>query len=74
VGLFMSVSDHASVGGVVFKAMGKNGMNMEILVENFGLDGCGNFAMVIDGNDLDCGPEILRGYYHLGPIQGIGWS
>jgi len=44
----MSVPDHSSVAGSVFKAMGENGINIELLVETYDLDDCGNFAVVID--------------------------
>ena len=49
----MSVPDHASVAGTVMEAMGKNGINIELLVESFDLDDCGNFSLVIDQKDLD---------------------
>jgi aspartate kinase len=56
----MSVPDHASVAGTVFKAMGTNGINIELLVESFDLDDCGNFAMVIDLKDLDHALGVLE--------------
>jgi aspartate kinase len=56
----MSVPDHASVAGAVFKAIAEKGINIELLVESFDLDECGNFAMVIDGKDLDRAVEILE--------------
>ena len=49
----MSVPDHASVAGSVMGAMGKNGINIELFVESFDLDDCGNFSLVIDQKDLD---------------------
>jgi aspartate kinase len=55
----MSVPDHASVAGTVFKAMGGNGINIELLVESYDLDDCGNFAVVIDQKDLDHALEVL---------------
>ena len=56
----MSVPDHASVASTIFKAIAENGINIELLVESFDLDECGNFAMVIDGKDLDRAMEILE--------------
>lgn len=56
----MSVPDHASVAGTVFKAMGENGINIELLVESYDLDDCGNFAVVIDQKDLDHAMEVLE--------------
>jgi len=56
----MSVPDHASVAGTVFKAMGANSINIELLVESYDLDDCGNFAVVIDQKDLDPALEILE--------------
>jgi aspartate kinase len=56
----MSVPDHASVAGTVFKAMGANGINIELLVESFDLDDCGNFAVVIDQKDLDHALGVLE--------------
>ena len=56
----MSVPDHASVAGTVFKAMGANGINIELLVESFDLDDCGNFALVIDQKDLDHALGVLE--------------
>ncbi len=49
----MSVPDHVGVAGAVLGAMGKHHINIELLVESFDLDDCGNFAMVIDQKDLD---------------------
>ena len=49
----MSVPDHASVAGTVLGAMGQSGINIELLVESFDLDDCGNFSLVIDQKDLD---------------------
>ena len=56
----MSVPDHASVAGTVFKAMGENGMNIELLVQSFDLDDWGNFAVVIDQKDLDQALQVLE--------------
>ncbi|MFH1350991.1 MAG: hypothetical protein ABII26_08630 [Pseudomonadota bacterium] len=55
----MSVPDHASVAGTVLGAMGSNGINIELLVESFDLDDCGNFALVIDQKDLDNALNVL---------------
>jgi aspartate kinase len=49
----MSVPDHASVAGTVLGSMGQSGINIELLVESFDLDDCGNFSLVIDQKDLD---------------------
>lgn len=49
----MSVPDHVSVAGTVLKALGENGINIELLVESFDLDDCGNFSLIIDHKDLD---------------------
>jgi aspartate kinase len=57
----MSAPDHASVAGTVFKAMGENGINIELLVQSFDLDDCGNFAVVIDQKDLDQALQVLEG-------------
>ena len=56
----MSVPDHASVAGTVMEAMGKNGINIELLVESFDLDDCGNFSLVIDQKDLDQAISVLE--------------
>ena len=56
----MSVPDHASVAGTVFKAMGEDGINIELLVQSFDLDDCGNFAVVIDQKDLDQALQVLE--------------
>ncbi|MFO8165052.1 MAG: hypothetical protein R6T98_11035 [Desulfatiglandales bacterium] len=56
----MSVPDHASVAGSVFQAMGENGINIELLVETYDLDDCGNFAVVIDQKDLDQALKVLE--------------
>lgn len=55
----MSVPDHASVAGAVMGVMGENGINIELLVESFDLDDCGNFALVIDQKDLDHALAVL---------------
>lgn len=57
----MSIPDHASVAGTVFKTMGENGLNIELLVQSFDLDDCGNFAVVIDQKDLDQALQVLEG-------------
>ena len=56
----MSVPDHASVSGTVLKALGENGINIELLVEAFDLDDCGNFSLVIDHKDLDNALAVLE--------------
>jgi aspartate kinase len=56
----MSVPDHASVAGTVMGVMGENGINIELLVESFDLDDCGNFSLVIDQKDLDHALEVLE--------------
>lgn len=55
----MSVPDHAGVAGTVLSAMGSSGINIELLVESFDLDDCGNFSMVIDQKDLDSTLAVL---------------
>ena len=42
------------------RPMGANGINIELLVESFDLDDCGNFAMVIDLKDLDHALGVLE--------------
>jgi aspartate kinase len=56
----MSVPDHAGVAGTVLSAMGENSINIELLVESFDLDDCGNFSLVIDQKDLDPALGILE--------------
>lgn len=56
----MSVPDHAGVAGTVLGAMGKSEINIELLVESFDLDDCGNFSLVIDQKDLDQALAILE--------------
>jgi len=55
----MSVPDHVSVAGAVLGAMGENGINIELLVESFDLDDCGNFSLIIDQKDLDHALNVL---------------
>ena len=56
----MSVPDHASGAGTMMGAMGKNGINIELFVESFDLDDCGNFSLVIDQKDLDQAISVLE--------------
>ena len=56
----MSVPDHAGVAGTVLQAMGDHSMNIELLVESFDLDDCGNFSIIIDQKDLDRALEVLE--------------
>ena len=56
----MSVPDHASVAGTVLGAMAESGINIELLVESFDLDDCGNFALVIDQKDLERSLDVLE--------------
>lgn len=55
----MSVPDHASVAGTILEALAEGDINIELLVESFDLDECGNFSMVIDQKDLDQALFIL---------------
>ncbi len=57
----MSVPDHVSVAGTVLRSMGENSINIELLVESFDLDDCGNFSLVIDQKDLDSALAVLDG-------------
>ncbi|UCB50572.1 MAG: hypothetical protein JSW56_06805 [Deltaproteobacteria bacterium] len=56
----MSVPDHASVAGTILAAMGESAINIELLVESFDLDDCGNFSLVIDQKDLDHALAVLE--------------
>jgi aspartate kinase len=56
----ISVPDHAGVAGAVLGVMGENDINIELLVESFDLDDCGNFALVIDQKDLDIALDLLE--------------
>jgi aspartokinase len=56
----MSVPDHVSVAGTVLRALGTGGVNIELLVESFDLDDCGNFSLVIDQKDLDQALAVLE--------------
>ncbi|RLC23362.1 MAG: hypothetical protein DRH56_07665, partial [Deltaproteobacteria bacterium] len=56
----MSVPDHAGVAGAVLGTFGENGINIELLVESFDLDDCGNFSIVIDQKDLDRAVDLLE--------------
>ena len=56
----MSVPDHASVAGTVLQAMGTHQINIELLLESFDLDDCGNFSIVIDQKDLDQALTVLE--------------
>jgi len=40
--------------------MGEDGINIELLVQSFDLDDCGNFAVVIDQKDLDQALQVLE--------------
>lgn len=48
----MSVPDHAGVAATVIGSIGEMGVNIELLVQSFDLDECGNFSLVIDQKDL----------------------
>jgi aspartate kinase len=56
----MSVPDHAGVAAAVLKSMGDHQINIELLLESFDLDDCGNFSIVIDQKDLDQTLVILE--------------
>ncbi|MFO7738152.1 MAG: hypothetical protein R6V46_06765 [Desulfatiglandaceae bacterium] len=49
----VSVPDHASVAATVLGVLGKSGISIELLVESFDLEECGNFSLIIDQKDLD---------------------
>ena len=49
----MSVSDSPEAAGQILGSLGEGGINIELLVETFDLDDCGNFSMVIAQKDLD---------------------
>ncbi|MBW1802612.1 MAG: hypothetical protein JRJ85_17995 [Deltaproteobacteria bacterium] len=56
----MSVPDHAGVAGTVLGEMGKNGINIELLVKSRDLDDYDNFSLVIDQKDLDYALGIME--------------
>jgi len=56
----MSVPDHVSVAGTVLRAMGDHQINIEMLLESFDIDDCGNFSIVIDQKDLDQALAVLE--------------
>ncbi len=56
----LSVPDHASVAGTVLGAMAAKEIHMELLVESFDQDDCGNFALVIDQKDLDLAIQVCE--------------
>lgn len=56
----MSVPDHVSVAGTVLGALGESGIHIELLVESYDLDDCGNFSLVIDQKDLDHAVDVLE--------------
>jgi aspartate kinase len=56
----MSVPDHATVAATVLGSMGKNGINIEVLVESFDLEGYGNLSLIIDQKDLDNALDALE--------------
>ena len=55
----LSVPDHSSVASTVLHALAERAINIELLVENFDLDECGNFSLVIDQKDLDGALSLL---------------
>ncbi len=55
----MSVPDHASVAGTVLRSLAEAQINIELLVESFDIDDCGNLAIVIDQKDLDHAISVL---------------
>ena len=55
----MSVPDHAGVAGTVLNALGGNGINIDLMVQSFDLDECGNFSLVVDQKDLDRAMELI---------------
>jgi len=55
----MSVPERPDVAGIILKALGSQGINIEFLVESFDLDGYGNFTLCIDQRDLDSALAIL---------------
>ena len=56
----LSVPDHVSVAGTVLSALGANDIHIELLVESYDLDDCGNFSLVIDQKDLDHAVEVVE--------------
>jgi aspartate kinase len=56
----MSVPDHVSVAGSVLGMLGNHQINIELLVESFDLDDCGNFSIVIDQKDLDQALAVME--------------
>ena len=57
----MSVPDHVSVAGAVMGALGEKDIHIELLVESYDLDDCGNFSLIIDQKDLDRAVDVLEG-------------
>ena len=70
----MSVPDHVGVAGAVLGAMGNNHINIELLVESFDLDDCGNFALVIDQKDLDLALTVLEETKYSIDAKGVSYT
>lgn len=69
----MSVPDHAAVAATVLGAMGENCINIEVLVESFDIDGCGNLALIIDQKDLDNALGALEEVKHTIDAKAVSY-
>ncbi len=70
----MSVPDHVSVAGTVLGAMGDHQINIELLLESFDLDDCGNFSIVIDQKDLDQALAVLEAIRPVIDAKAISYT
>ena len=56
----MSIPDRPGLAGKIFAALGKEGINIQFIVQSVDLDGRGNTVFCIDRKDLEETIEVLN--------------
>jgi aspartokinase len=65
----ISIVGRADFAGKIFAALGKEGINIEFIVQSVDLDGRGNTAFCVDRKDLEETTKVLN---RLQSLAGIG--
>jgi len=65
----ISVVSRAGFAGKIFAALGKEGINIEFIVQSVDLDGRGNTIFCVDRKDLETTTKVL---HRLQTLVGIG--
>ena len=69
----LSVPDRPGVAGALLSVLGRNGINIELLVESADMEDCGNFTICIDQKDLGAALGVLESVKNSIDAKGISY-